>query len=817
MDSQNIEDCLRNIAYIPPRDNATIEVELRFINKTKDLQKKKEEFRTLALRLMKSLTQTSPVITQSINGISNNKVKSLIFINGVQQKSLVTHYEKVPIVRDDIILSNEVSSARLSVKYEVKTDEFPLSACTMARIRFRFTYELSPWKIEITLVKNVTDLTNPQVLKAAKESMLYSITSDVVSNAPWDVCDSIEIEAEHIDTTHFKVEDLRIVSTLFDVEVEDYQGAIYAIAKKIHATPHKFAEHYGIKNLSNQVIELDKNTFIKNVLPSITNYYIGNKLDGKRTLLHASRGKLYAVNDTLQVIQCNGNFIADAEFYDGVYWIFDVMWYDDEDITSMSWVERKKLIDKCCVLDCIKEKPFERLTSSFAKQIIKWKTQTTQVTDGIIFTPAVGGYFDMTVYKYKPAELLTIDMLIRRAPDELAKKYKQYPGQILYWLFVGCNDKVFHRLKLKKIVGYSTLFPTTSHSYFPLQYEAPDDNLSYVWYSSDDSLDNNIGEFALASITTGHSSMNDNSLWTLHKIRTDRAVEAARGNYFGNNIKVADAAYMSLMDPLIVENITTENYFVTNDNSLYKNSRSFNSYVKTQLQKYLHKKIVVDCASGKGQDLFRYAAAGVQHLICAEIDVVALQELISRKHDFATSRDSHSMKINAIQVDFLKPTDDIMEKLSRLEFTQHTATSVVCHFAIHYFAESIASMDNYAATVSSMLEPGGTFICTAFNGESVKKIANDTFDLYQDDTLQYSIKRTGDTIEVLLPFSNGNYYKEYLVYTDSIRKIFSKYNLSLTYDESFATFLPSYKGSMTPHDITYCSLYHAWVFTKTTA
>jgi hypothetical protein len=47
---------------------------------------------------------------------------------------------------------------------------------------------------------------------------------------------------------------------------------------------------------------------------------------------------------------------------------------------------------------------------------------------------------------------------------------------------------------------------------------------------------------------------------------------------------------------------------------------------------------VMDLASGKGQDLFRYGNYGFNHVLFAEIDKNALFELINRKHIFSNDR-----------------------------------------------------------------------------------------------------------------------------------------------------------------------------------
>ena len=48
----------------------------------------------------------------------------------------------------------------------------------------------------------------------------------------------------------------------------------------------RFKTEYGLKQLGNAVKELDKIRFLNEVQKNITNYYITDKLDGKRAILY---------------------------------------------------------------------------------------------------------------------------------------------------------------------------------------------------------------------------------------------------------------------------------------------------------------------------------------------------------------------------------------------------------------------------------------------------------------------------------------------------------------------------------------------------
>ena len=73
-------------------------------------------------------------------------------------------------------------------------------------------------------------------------------------------------------------------------------------------------------------------------------------------------------------------------------------------------------------------------------------------------------------------------------------------------------------------------------------------------------------------------------------------------------------------------------YFQEHDNHLQKASRNYNSFVKSELfKKFKNTQWVMDLASGKGQDLFRYSTSKMKNVIFLEIDKMALGELAKTK------------------------------------------------------------------------------------------------------------------------------------------------------------------------------------------
>jgi SAM-dependent methyltransferase len=862
MDS--IRDLFAKLSRIDIPKKSVLELELRFIidaRKKYDVFSKTyhlEETITLAKQLITKYKTNPCNVEQTINFIAQDKVKQMVFVRGEQQKDKQTFYKKTRIIEPIFFVHNSLPAYRLNVSYETPIEEFALKEATLARVRLRYTINLGDWRLDITLVKNVESFSNPAILKGAKSSMLFDIDLDTfVDKAPWKQADAIEFELEYIgESKNINFPMLSIGNTMFDGVLDNdslqsasdatlqssvYQNLIYQVAKYIKPkNADKFRSEFGMKQLSNQVIELDLNSYLKEVANSITDYYMTDKLDGKRAICYISDSGSYALTDkeTTIPVKSNSTCVFDAELYDGNYYIFDIMVWEDEIITKQPFEERMKLFEKAAALSPLfKLKPFVKLTSNYAKQITSFKKEKKPYDiDGIILTPVSGEYDTMKVYKYKPVEHLTVDFLIKKCPSKLLgiRPYMPKPGRSnVYILFCGISKNVYMKLGMR-LIKIDELFTGLDYRnlprYFPIQFQPSDNAFAYLFWSDNDKLDGEVGEFSREGDEDGTCQ------WKLHRIREDRRVEVARGNYYGNNYKIAELVWMAYKKPLVIENLKSDDlsYFQEHDNQLQKSSRNFNSFVKaTILEQFRDTDWVLDMASGKGQDLFRYGKNGTKHLVCVEIDQLALMELVARKHDFGNQQDRGSMNVQIHQLDINEDYKANIERLGSISIPNDGVDLIVCNFAFHYFLANKKSLTNVVNFISHYLKPGGRFVFTAFDGKEIIQLLNENdgdWTVKVGSEIQYSIRKQystnfidliGQKIEVLLPFSKSQYYQEYLVNIDYIAGEFEKHGMVLEVDQGFAEYLQDYKrvnsrnyATMTDNDKKYVSNYHYYCFYK---
>ena len=121
---------------------------------------------------------------------------------------------------------------------------------------------------------------------------------------------------------------------------------------------------------------------------------------------------------------------------------------------------------------------------------------------------------------------------------------------------------------------------------------------------------------------------------------------------------------------------------------------------------------------------------------------------------------------------------------------------VVSNFAIHYFFENETTLRNVISNISGSLRPGGKFVCTTMNGQSVfdslrytnmSHSPNMSWKItkkFTEETFPATAKSLGYKIEVFVE-SIGQSIDEFLVHPDYFEDILSDYGLKLVVKGDF--------------------------------
>jgi len=527
-------------------------------------------------------------------------------------------------------------------------------------------------------------------------------------------------------------------------------------------------------------------------------------------------------------------------------------------------------------------KPYRRLEGDTPADLERdiggvYRAKRPYSTDGLIFVEPGKPYDETANYKWKPAEHNTIDFLARRAPGSVLGKapYVDRPGHKLYFLFVGINPDLYDALGLRWCPGYADLFgaeprgrgrrdDANAGSYFPIQFAPSDAPMAYLYQHPDGSplgeIDGKVVEGRCAGACAAAGGGSPLVDWEMVRIREDRRRELLTKRYYGNDFYSAELIWLNYVDPFPLEQLwegPSLDYFMRPKSGAYRAQTAVVSFVKTQrIASLKHAAWVVDLGAGKGQDLGRYLDAEVQHLVAVDRDRAALSELVRRKYSFAKrgdrgaasepseadgarrgARARTSTTVHVLVADIGEPHSATLNKFEALGLARMTADAVVCNLAVHYLLGTLESMRNFVALARGAVKVGGVVVVTALVGEAVHALfkaqkvpEGGTWDVVEGDTTKYSLKRlygsdqlevAGQRIGVLLPFSDGRYYEEYLVNTKALTAEFLSRGFSLQAQASMSKSIPDFEARnraladlLTPGDRQYLSLYGELVFQR---
>lgn len=459
------------------------------------------------------------------------------------------------------------------------------------------------------------------------------------------------------------------------------------------------------------------------------------------------------------------------------------------------------------------------------------------------------------------------------------------PGHKLHFLFVGISADLYDALGLQWCPGYADLFGAAPRrgrgahgqaddsgaagagSYFPIQFSPSDVPLAYIYQHPDDSplgaeIDGAIIELRCAGgcvAAGGGAALVD---WEATRRREDRRRELASKRYFGNDFSTAELVWLNNFDPFPLEQLWTGpalDYFMQTKSGIYRAQTGVISYVKSQrIAALKHAGWVIDICVGKGQDLGRYFDAEVRHLVAVDQDRAALSELVRRKYSFArrthdgTHRDARrgrdgkaraATTVHVLAANVNDPFNALLDKLEGLGLARASADALVCNLAVHYFLADAPSMRNFVALARGAVKVGGQVVLTILLGEAVHAaFAADgiamggSWDIYEPaapgapPTRKYSLKRlysadalepVGQRIGVLLPFSDGRYYEEFLVNTKALTAEFAARGFGLVASTRAADSIPDFEARnrsiaalLTEGDRRWLSLYGELVFQR---
>lgn len=630
------------------------------------------------------------------------------------------------------------------------------------------------------------------------------------------------------------------------------------------------SKYNSLKKILPNAIEINKAQYFQEILPIINKFYLTDKADGIRTILFIDDQTISLFNTEYKVIDSNSKFklqetIFECEFVNDKFYIFDILQYNGDPVTHLKFNERYQLLQTFKEIlinlnyEFIEVKDFTKLTLENYPDVITkcYMASKPYHVDGIIFTSEGEKYIKTKFYKWKDFRNMTIDFYTKKCPAELlgVSPYNKKKGHELYILFSGIKHTEYIQFGLTKIKHYNTLFQfDKSLKYFPVQFSPSDKPLAHIYYHK---LDNNLDSSdndRILDLDGKVIELRYDNQWQFVRVREDRTHDITQKNYYGNHFRVAELIWRNYSNPLTldhlcssIDDLSKEFYFKVNNSKDHLAVRNFNNMVKDQIFLRLEDSglsrsgVVIDLCSGKGQDLIKYASMkSINKVLFIDNNENNLCEIIARKYGkFFNNGKFDPMEIFIQNLDLSQNAESIYSAIrqNNSSIDKTMIKLVVCNFAIHYFVKDIKSMMNFVNLIDLIMPANSRFIVTYMDGLKVANLLAKSNNQWGDEK-KYLIKPKdidsfkaqkrfagGEEIEILLPFSNGELFSEYLVNSNLLTKFLKQKKITLEssgyFDEDFMDMFrekyPSRYNNMDDYDKKYTGLLrYAVYFKKTT-
>lgn len=804
------------------KDNKFIEVEIRLNDIDLNL------FQQIYQSMMDKKVKVER--DHSVNTIINERGDRSIMMSKIRRTDLLKkeeEYSSKKNLRPPLVVRPKNNTPyKISVSVERPIDQFhgidPNKA--IIRIKNRLSFDFEPgWRLDMTIVRSPsTSINNLRKLvydvcppDQTPDKFLDTITTPELFK--------YEVELEYVgksenltpEMIQAAVQKILLLINPQYAEHAEIQGEVFFAARNIVQTSDRLAkfEHtYGLKQLLPSVRGLTRVEYYRDIYPPI-NYHITDKAHGVRALVIIREHKLSLLSEKLKKVEDDSkNYqtedvtIIDGELLDGNRFLaFDVIMIRGETIDGGFGQRVKRLEEAVEIVKFFPEisatvKTYVHLMSDDPKmlsqqfnEILKGKDYET---DGIIMVPPDTPYANTIALKWKPMEEITNDFLARRPPADVmgASPFVDGDGRKLHFLFTTVSVGMMSRLNLTKCPGYSTLFPDLSFraETLPIQFQPASSQYAYLYWHDETTYGPIDGKIVELGCGEGCFS-NIFPPWRFLRIRHDREDILKKKVYYGNSFQVADLNALNFQDPFPIEMLSqppTSSYFLGLKSAIYNGSTRFMSLAKKMsIERLSGVSWVVDLGIGRGSDIRFYNNAGIHNLVGVDNDTQALSETVLRT--YSSKRVAKTAKLYLMHGDFTNNHKGLVQRVKILNgFPAAGAGGVLCHLAMHYACGTTAQITNFAKLCKNLVSVEGKVILTVMEGKKVfNKLKKTTqWQVVENGIVKYSIKRqfpgnsitsSGQKIGVLLPFSKGEHYIEYMVDLTTVIPMFRKEGMIL--------------------------------------
>ena len=660
--------------------------------------------------------------------------------------------------------------------------------------------------------------------------------------------DKYEVEIEYIGKANvYKEHDEVLASSMKqiegvavlvhpDIQFTIYRGIVYKEIYNLFS-----GKNYVLKVKNPSSLDFTRDLISKPITLQLSNlgtlevnkYSVTEKADGERHLLFIDENsKAWLINSRNEVVKIKvslsgqpKNWLIDGEYIEDLHLFaaFDCLIADGKDITEMVLEPR---LEALSVVKKFKEPKDEDTLKVVVKKFhfgnayeIADKALGSKYSyeiDGLIFTPVEEVYKNKKTFKWKWPEMTTTDFLARRHSVNVEGNKKI----VRFHLYVANTRGLFKKLGLEHEVGYSSLFPNVDENtnYFPVLFQPREIKDAYVaeWFEVDVDK-NDIRDNTIIELSLNPDAHSPRKRWKFMRTREDKTAEYIKyqsnyGNAWLTAMSNLDATLRPVTE-LIIRGKVKAPFFtvVSKEESNIIPMRKFHNYIKDIMYERYVKDVnwLLEVAAGRFADLGRWSKNKVKNVVAFDMDEEALKEGQMRVDSWDPKR-GKLPKIMSIKGDASRDWTCLME---HLKIGEERFDVISMQFAIHFVLESEETFKEFLKNVRKYLKPGGIFMATALDGESLMNLFNvneikngETLDLKKQVKGELktviSIKKecfcgdlanTGQEIAVFVESIGGYTSKEYMVNFQYVVRLFQQEGFELVELADFEQFYKDFR------------------------
>jgi hypothetical protein len=757
-------------------------------------QKIKNKYLTVRLILDNRICNKYFSETVCKNAISHNKL-GILKNHFPTSSKLEQCYSNGKVITDKKFIKKKITSVNIIDKpiicefYTiVKVEPFKY---THSIYRSIFTLRDRPWVIRLILEKD----------------------SNVRVIPDWNNNDRVFIEFSLIsDTRHILHTNIQLLKKYINAFSEKHGGnndiKTYVV-ENISKLTNKNFKYINKLFIESQLI--NKTDYYNIILMNVDEYQICNITKGVEYIIYIDsfKSKIYYISS---------NHIEDDSFYENVgITVLSAVKYNGKFFIRRVIVENSNYLSEssnkcnikygkilnmpCCSYMDLNEKTYIKTITDMCKNLKKGEV--------VEFTKKNKSFYDSIIYQWS-VSVLSITFLCRKCPDKHLVKYPKKKNENLYLLYLTCNQRDFNNLGLQHLDETKELFYNQLQNYyFPLHFSSSTNPDSFLFWSANDDLDNKYIELIWNTkwifLSSGAKTLNYGDDFKYTELNT--------WNYYRNPVLFKNLT-------IHLKEVKEQMYFpFSKHKKMYEPTVKYNSFVKGLLIGNKKSDIVIDMASGKGQDLFRYYQSNIRRILMMEIDKDAIDVLLERKYII---ENRNKMKVNVLNTDLNDNAKTNIEKVKKYHITK--VDQIYCFFALHYLLETPAKIKNIVTFISSLLQKNGEFLYTSFDKIKVSQLLEKTgkWDIYEEKVHKYSIIKTNNNIiKLFLPLNPEQYYSENLIDDVALDNEFKKCKMRVCKEGNFLDHInefnkknPHLYQKIKPHDKIFISLYKYKIYKK---